>query len=221
MNLFTRKHCLIPKIIYLASLGLALTRVHTAYQFMMVGVSLVLPFAVPLLFRLLKLKMTDKMMLINLTFIYFASLVGSNLGGYGTAMFDKVVHFCSGLIMMELGLMIFDGWIGTQPLFPAQFTFKYFFMNALNLAVGTLWEFYEYMMLVLFNNDCINHYTTGIHDSMTDLLCCFTAGLLFTGISIYYHKHHRQGPAEALSQEFFDANPQLIHSEHPEKRRIV
>lgn len=40
MNLFTRKHCLIPKIIYLASLGLALTRVHTAYQFMMVGVSL-------------------------------------------------------------------------------------------------------------------------------------------------------------------------------------
>ena len=48
------------------------------------------------------------------------------------------------------------------------------------MAIALCWEFFEYAMLIFFNNDAINHYTQGVHDSMTDMLCATIAGLLLT-----------------------------------------
>ena len=45
----------------------------------------------------------------------------------------------------------------------------YVFINAVNMAIALCWEFFEYAMLIFFNNDAINHYTQGVHDSMTGL----------------------------------------------------
>ena len=52
-----------------------------------------------------------------------------------------------------------------------------------NMAVAQLWEFYEYVMLIFFKNDCINHYTQGVHDSNTDMLCA--TAVSYTHLDVY------------------------------------
>jgi len=34
------------------------------------------------------------------------------------------------------------------------------------------------LMLVFFNHDCIRHYTSGVHDALTDMICAFLGGVV-------------------------------------------
>ena len=74
------------------------------------------------------------------------------------------------------------------------------------MAIALLWEFYEYSMLIFFNNDCINHYTTGVHDSITDMLCAFTAGLIITTLVVRYYKTGKKDFFISLYEKFYDMN---------------
>lgn len=120
-------------------------------------------------------------------FLYFASLIGSCLSGYSIIGFDKVVHFSSGIIAIIFAMNLYtsitkSNKIDNLPLFTI-------FINAVNIGIAVLWEFFEYAMLVFFNNDCIRHYSQGVHDSMTDMLCATIAGVIVTIYMIYcFHK---------------------------------
>ena len=76
------------------------------------------------------------------------------------------------------------------------------FINAVNMAIAVCWEFFEYAMLIFFNNDAINHYTQGVHDSMTDMLCATIAGLLLT---IWIMKNHSNFFMNT-AQKFYELN---------------
>ena len=67
-----------------------------------------------------------------------------------------------------------------------------------------LWELYEYMMLILFNNDCINHYKTGVHDSMTDMLCALVAGIIVIILIHRYHKYEKSNFLLRLCENFYE-----------------
>ena len=60
---------------------------------MMCFVACITPWLFLILMRLFHLKMTDEIKIINVIFIYFASLVGSSLAGYTLPFYDKIVHF--------------------------------------------------------------------------------------------------------------------------------
>lgn len=170
-------------------------------------VALITPWLIPLAFKLVKLKASDEIYILNIIFVYFASLVGSCLGGYGLPFFDKVLHFSSGLFATILAMMIYS-WIKhtKKPETKADTAIFYIFINALNMAIALLWEFYEYSMLIFFNNDCINHYSTGVHDSITDMLCAFTAGLLITCLVVRYYKTGKKDFFISLYEKFYDMN---------------
>lgn len=178
------------------------------YQALGMGaVALLTPWLVVLLFKITHLKASDEIYLLNVIFVYFASLVGSCLGGYGLPFFDKVLHFSSGIFATLLAMMLFS-WIKhtKKTNNPADTIIFYLFINTTNLAVAVLWEFYEYSMLIFFNNDCINHYTTGVHDSITDMLCAFAAGLLLTISVVRYFRHQKSNFFISLYEKFYDMN---------------
>lgn len=170
-------------------------------------VAIFTPWLIPILFKVLHLKASDEIYLLNVIFVYFASLVGSCLGGYSLPFFDKVLHFSSGLFATILAMMLYS-WIKhkKKPETKADMAIFYIFINALNLAIAAIWEFYEYSMLVFFNNDCINHYTTGVHDSITDMICAFFAGLILTGFIVRYYKTSRSSFFISLYEKFYDMN---------------
>lgn len=63
-------------------------------------------------------------------------------------------------------------------------------------------------MLVAFQNDCIHHYDSGVHDSMTDMLCAFCAGLFVIGQLVRWLKNGKKGFFVNLCERFYLENRQ-------------
>lgn len=136
---------------------------------------------VPLIFKVFHFKPIYEIYLIATVFAYIASVWGSTLGGYGLPGFDKFLHFSSGFLMLTVAVMLYYLLSSNNEIKTKQEKrVFYVFINAVNMAIALCWEFFEYAMLIFFNNDAINHYTQGVHDSMTDMLCATIAGLLLT-----------------------------------------
>lgn len=146
---------------------------------MMCFVACLTPWLFPLFMSMLHFKMTDEIKIINIVFIYFASLVGSALAGYTWPFYDKIVHFFSGILASIIAMILYF-MIKKQRTIDNKQDYVLFliFIMTVSLSIAVIWEFYEYFMLVAFNNDCILHYTTGVHDSMTDMLSALGGGCL-------------------------------------------
>ena len=61
-------------------------------------------------------------------------------------------------------------------------------------------------MLIFFNNDAINHYTSGVHDTITDMLVCVAGGLVVTGFLISAKRSGKDNFFTRLPQKFYDLN---------------
>lgn len=201
------KSCIIIYILT-AILAFYLNYINNNYSAFYMGfTALITPFIIPGLFYLFKLKATVQIYIINLIFMYFASLLGSCFGGYSLPFFDKILHFSSGIFASLLAIILFYIIKKEKKITNCQDNkiFLLFVFNT-NLAIAMLWELYEYMMLILFNNDCINHYKTGVHDSMTDMICALVAGIL---IILLLKRDYKDGKKHFLFQlcdDFYDLN---------------
>lgn len=170
-------------------------------------VALLTPFLIPLLFRLCSWKMTWEVRIVNLVFVYFASLIGSCFHWYQLPYFDKILHFSSGLFGTILAVLLFCSIKQQKKIIQKQdHAIFLIFINAVNMSIALLWEFFEYLMLVLFNNDAINHYTTGVHDSITDMLCATIAGLFITFLVIRYYRNGKSNFFIQLYENMYDTN---------------
>ncbi len=160
---------------------------------MMTLVAIITPWLIPTVFKLLKWQMSIEVKIVNITFIYLASLIGSGLNGYHYPYFDKIVHFFSGILASLLMISLFCLLKNKRKISdPGDYQILLLFTFSSNLAIALLWEFFEYLMLILFNNDCINHYTTGVHDSLTDMLCALVGGLIVIYCLINYYQRGKR-----------------------------
>lgn len=197
-------------VIYVVTLLYSFYNAFTTNNNSAIGMSFVAilcPFLTPIVFKILKWKMVDEVMCVNIIFMYFASLIGSCLGGYSTSWFDKVVHFSSGFLACLIGVIIYY-YIRKEKKARdnSDFILLVIFMNCFNMAVALLWEFYEFMVLVLFNNDAIRHYTTGVYDSMSDMLLATISGLALTFIYYRYYKNNKNNFLINIYESFYEAN---------------
>ncbi len=165
------------------------------------------PWIVPLIFHLAHFKRVVEIDICNIAFVYFASLIGSVFHGYSVFGFDKVVHFCSGLLLTTCSILLFMIIKKTAHIQNKEdYHLFLIFINAMNLAIAVCWEFYEYAMLIFFNNDCINHYTQGVHDSITDMLCAFVGGILITQLVMRSYRKKTPGFITSLCEKFYRLN---------------
>lgn len=175
-------------------------------RFNMTFVAIICPLILPLLFKILKWKPVFEIEVVNLVFCYFASLIGSCLGGYSTAYFDKIMHFGSGFIGIEIAMLLYCYLNKNVELKRSELGLFVVFINAVNLSIAALWEFYEYAILVFFNNDAINHYTSGVHDSMGDMIVCLLGGMIVTGILYHSYTKHQTNFFVDLIKKFYRIN---------------
>lgn len=189
--------CLIYVITFIYALVI---NINNQYFFMTL-VSLVTPLIIPIIFKLLKIKCNDEIYILNIIFVYFASLIGSCLGGYSTAYFDKFVHCASGVVILEIGYLIYKYYIKEN-----NKIFMLLFLNAFNMLIAFLWELYEYLLLILFNYDAIRHYTSGVHDTMTDMIVCFIGGLILSIYLVKFDQSDKKHFFVSLQRDLFKIN---------------
>lgn len=171
------------------------------------AVACITPLIVPAIFRLCKFKPVYEIYICNVAFVYFASLIGSSFHGYSVLGFDKVLHFSSGLLLTIVSVMIFMIIKKVSHITNKEdYHLFLVFINAMNLAIAVCWEFYEYAMLIFFDNDCINHYTQGVHDSMTDMLCAFVGGMIITALIMRSYMQNKPNFITSLCEKFYDFN---------------
>ena len=129
------------------------------------------PCIVPLIFKLCHWNVVYEIYILSNVFTYFASVWGGALDAYRLYGFDKALHFSSGWLITTAAVILYFTIKGDRK-FQSKREFAIFliFINAVNMAVAQLWEFYEYVMLIFFKNDCINHYTKGFMTALP--ICC-------------------------------------------------
>lgn len=187
---------------YIVALIYALVINYQGKYFSMCFVAMGTPFLFPLLLKILKVKAPTEVYIFNIIFIFFASLWGSCLGGYSLPYFDKVTHFGSGILGCELAYMLYKSFLREDK----RQLLMAIFINAVNASIAVIWEFYEYMLLVFFNYDAINHYTSGVHDTITDMLMAFTAGLLLTVYLIKYDQKEENHFFVSMERKMYAMN---------------
>lgn len=194
-------------MIYIITLCYAFYRnMNDSYLIGMSVVAAVTPFVIPCLIKLLKIKVPYEVYIVNIVFVYFASLVGSCLGGYATSYYDKVTHCASGIIATELIYVVYKYYLRDDH----RKSLMFLFINACNAMIALLWEFYEYAMLVFFNNDAIRHYTTGVHDSITDMLVAVLGGLVLCFYLLKYDQSSKDHFFVSLERNIYEMNKKKL-----------
>lgn len=217
MSMKTNKHEVMLKrlhylfaLIYLVTLVFAFYKNIQAKDMEALGMSVVAiftPLIVPCAFALFKWKPVYEIYIISTVFTYFASLIGSSFHWYSYTGFDKVLHFSSGWMFTTVAVILYF-FIKKSNHFQdkKEFTIFLVFINAVNMMIAEIWEFYEYAMLIFFNNDCINHFTQGVHDSITDVMCATVAGILLTMLIIRYYAHQKSNFFIEVYEKFYQRN---------------
>ena len=135
-----------------------------------------------------------------LGYVYLTQLLGSSVGLYNLPYYDKIMHFLSGIIFVIIGYILFKKHISSKKIL-------YIVINCYETAVAFLWEVFEYAGLVFFNYDASRHFTTGVHDTMQDMIFSFIAGLLVTYVIYKYPSYidslyiQRQDNLDQVSQQ--------------------
>lgn len=135
-----------------------------------------------LITRFLHIYIPQDCRLIYYSFSFCTVVVGSAMYGYSKIPhWDKLFHFFSGTLISAVGLIIchllFHALTGTKKI---RFILYSLFPFLFNLSVAALWEVYEYMLYILFNIDAVNTLTSGVNDTMQDMIVCLLGGFLFT-----------------------------------------
>lgn len=134
-----------------------------------------------LLKKLFDIKISNQVETIYLIFIFFAHLLGSILDFYQTILYyDKIMHLLSGLLSALLGFVLL---VKMKHYKSKNIVFNIIFVIAITLSIAALWEFYEFTFDYLFSKDAQNVTTTGVGDTMGDMIMAFIGSIV---VSIEY-----------------------------------
>lgn len=149
------------------------------------------------------IKLTDTIRCPFLIFSAFAMIGGHTMHFYSFPYFDKILHTTSGILISILIAMIYaylNNSIDVKN--TKEKIIQYLFINGTNAMIAFIWELFEFSLLVFFNIDSINHYTTGVYDSITDMLVAFIGGIIVTLFIDYYHRTKKDNIITKIIKEY-------------------
>ena len=153
-----------------------------------------------------KIKLPPSFQIVILIFIFAAQYLGELRNYYYRfPWWDTMLHTMSGLILGFIGFLLVyilnkdEGVsLNMTPVFIAIFSFTF------AVAVGALWEIFEFSMDSIFG---LNMQKSGLTDTMGDLIVD-TIGALFTStVGYYYLKRGQETYFSKLVKLFFKLNP--------------
>lgn len=158
-----------------------------------------------LIARFLRFPIPQDCRFVYATFVFGSIVVGSSLYGYSRIPYwDKLLHFFSGLLICAAGLILCHllFWRLEGPLFWRR-TLYVLFPFLANLAVAALWEMYEYALYIFFGVDAVNTLTSGVNDTMQDMIVCLLGGILFSLLLLRGWRCGKRGFLLKLCAHFF------------------
>ncbi len=132
-----------------------------------------------------KLYPTYRLLAIFFIFFILSYNIGIVFEGYHKfKYYDKFVHFLSGFLTTVIGMCIYYYLVKFEEKYwHAAILFALFF----SVTVGVIWEVLEYMVYIFTGDDPQNTLTTGVNDTMQDLLLCVTSSSITSLVYFLYY----------------------------------
>ncbi len=126
--------------------------------------------------KLFKIKISNGLELVYIVFIILTMLLGSIMGFFSIiSWYDSFTHFLSGIFTFVMGIF-FLVWLREHDdkkiLFSCLFAMMFSFMIAL------MWECVEFTIDNVMGTDTQKVLTTGVDDTMKDMICAIMGSLL-------------------------------------------
>jgi hypothetical protein len=199
------------QIIILAGFTLAVYERQWLNAFLIVGI-LLLTMLPTMLSRRLAVSIPAEFELLAILFIFASLFLGETRGYYVRFWWwDVVLHVTSGFLLGITGFLLvyvlnqeekIDLYM--KPGFLALFSF------AFALAVGTVWEIFEYTMDNFFGLDMQK---SGLVDTMWDLIVDAVGALSIAVLGYFYMKRGSEYFVERWIDKFIEANPKMFRKE--------
>ena len=163
---------------------------------------------IPPIFKKLGLNHSWRLYIFGYLFIIFAFNYGCIYGVFTwDQTIDKVSHFISGFLFTILGLCFYCVFSG-----PAREGLRAPTAMAASWALGfssfiaVFWEVLEFFDYNILGNDSQKHLTTGVFDTMYDLICCLIGTVLSILSFILWRKKGIKLLTGWICEEFFAVN---------------
>lgn len=125
---------------------------------------------------------------IYIIFVFLAQVLGSVVGLYHKFNgYDKIVHLISGIVSSFLGLYIIYKTNKSD-----NKIFNIIFIISITLSVALLWEVIEFSIDNIFNTDVQWVATTGVNDTMTDMICALLGTLIFNICYVFEESNNKK-----------------------------
>lgn len=167
----------------------ALKRDAAIYNILLVAAAFLLPAVPLLLYRVFHLRPVYLLEIIFDLFVLAAVSFASLFGGYELIpIWDKILHFLSGFLFAVLGTVVYFSMKPGHEREKADAFNAALYTWMFSMMSAVLWEIWEY--IVSFTGpDPQQVATTGVGDTMQDIIVC-TIGGLITGISCWKYLRH-------------------------------
>ena len=133
------------------------------------------------IFKKSKIKITDDIEFAYLIFLILAFLFGSIMGGYYKIYwYDSFTHLLSGVFTAFMAIVLLK-WLNRYN--KKDIVFNIIYIILVTLSVAVLWECTEFTIDKILGTDTQKVLTTGVNDTMKDMICALVGSILY---SIYY-----------------------------------
>lgn len=206
-----RAYYVILTVYYLGTVGAftyVLTNGAQIYLVLMALAGCVLPVVPGLIYRVFHLRAVYLFNSIFLVFAFVAVTFASVLGGYDRVPYlDKALHCASGFLFAVTGMLVFYYCKPGHCKEPSDAPAVSMFAAMFAMSSAVLWETYEYI-LSLFGPDPQLVATTGVHDTMQDMIVCTVGGTISAFFCYRYLKSGRKELMMSLFESFYQENIQ-------------
>ena len=126
--------------------------------------------------KLFKIRISDGLEFVYIVFIILTMLLGSIMGFFSLiSWYDSFTHFLSGMFTFVMGIFFlvwFKEHSDKKILFSCLFAMMFTFM------IAVLWECVEFTIDNVMGTDTQKVLTTGVHDTMKDMICAILGSIL-------------------------------------------
>lgn len=135
--------------------------------------------------KVFKTKFPDSLKFIYVVFIFMAHFLGSIVDLYHKIYwYDTFIHFLSGILVAVIANFLI---VKTKIYNNRNIIMWFLFMVACSSLIAVSWEIFEFVSDKAFNADAQNVLTTGVDDTMVDMIVALLGAMLY-GITFIYEK---------------------------------
>ncbi|WP_087065967.1 hypothetical protein [Intestinibacillus massiliensis] len=189
-----------------AALGYVLTHGAQVYLVLMAVAGLLLPAVPKLIYKVFKLRPVYLFDIIFIVFAFVAVTFASVLGGYDMVPhLDKILHCASGFLFAVAGMLVYYYYKPGRRKEASDAPVVSMFAAMFAMSSAVLWEIYEYT-LSQFGPDPQLVATTGVNDTMQDMIVCTIGGFITAYFCYRYLKHGKKELMMSLFETFYKEN---------------